>query len=275
MTTRDRPLTYAPFSACGSGCLPRPGSVPTVGRPRRAGRLLALLLVLLAGIGVALLTPALTPRGRRTATRGWFRALVRAAGVRIEVRGPGLDGPGGTLVAANHVSWLDIPAVIAVRPVRVLGKSDVRRWPVVGYLASRGGTIFIDRRHLRTLPGTVADVSGALRAGEDVLVFPEGTTRCGRTLGRFHPALFQAAVDAGAPVRPVSLRYRLADGTPTAAAAFVGEDTLVGSIRRVVATRGLVIELEPGPLLAPEGTRRTLAAATATTVRAPEVLVPV
>jgi 1-acyl-sn-glycerol-3-phosphate acyltransferase len=265
---------YAPASACGYGCLPKPGTVPQVGWPRRVIRLLAMVLVLLAGIGVAAAQPLLSPSGRADAKRAWFRRILTAAGVRLVATGDArLTAAGGTagrgtLVVSNHVSWLDIPAVLAVEGMRVLAKSDVRGWPVIGPMAARGGTLFIDRRSLRRLPGTVADIADSLRASQSVLVFPEGSTWCGRTQGRFYPAAFQSAIDAGAPVRPISLRYRLADGTPTTVASFLGEDTLLASVLRVVATRGLVVELEAGPVTDSTGaSRRDLAVAMAAIVR--------
>src|SRR4029079_5162918 len=89
--------------------------------------------------------------------------LLRASGVRLEVQGTVRPGP--VLFAANHVSWLDIPAVLAVTPMRVVAKDDVRRWPVIGLLAARGGTLFIDRRRLRRLPGTVAPTAAACAGG--------------------------------------------------------------------------------------------------------------
>jgi len=250
---------YAPVSGCGRGCLPR--ATPRVGWPVRAVRLGAVVGVVAAGVPLALLQPVLTAGGRARSVRVWFRAILRAAGVRLVVRGS-LDGA-AALVAANHVSWLDVPAVLAVEPMRVVAKSEVRRWPVIGLLAARGGTLFIDRARLRRLPGTVADIAGALRSGHSVLVFPEGTTRCGRTRGRVFPATFQAAVNAGARVRAVSLRYRLADGSPTTVAAFLGDDTLPASMLRIVATRGLTVELDVrADLSGVDGTRRALATAT-------------
>jgi 1-acyl-sn-glycerol-3-phosphate acyltransferase len=246
--------------------------------PVRVGRVLALIMVLLAGVGVALAVPLLTSRGRARTVRGWFRAVVAASGIRLVVtkgaRGSLSDG-GATLVAANHVSWLDIPAVLAVEPMRVLAKSDVRNWPVIGLLASRGGTLFIDRRRLCRLPGTVAEIAATLRGGESVLAFPEGSTWCGRTQGRFYPATLQSAIDAGVPVRPVSLQYRLADGTPTTVAAFVGDDTMLASVWRVVSTRGLVVELDARPLVPTSGrTRRETAAEVAGWVRGQPTPVP-
>jgi 1-acyl-sn-glycerol-3-phosphate acyltransferase len=263
---------YAPTSACGPDCLPRPGTTPRVAWPVRVVRLLALVLALLGGIGVALATPVLSRAAGARLTRGWFRTLLRASGVRLRVVGGELPagGPTGTLITANHVSWLDVPAVLALEPVRVVAKSDVRGWPVIGLLAARGGTVFIDRNRLRRLPVTVAEIADLLRRGQNVLVFPEGSTWCGRKRGRFYPAAFQAAIDAGAPVRPVTLRYRLADGNPTTAAAFVGDDTLVASVLRVIATRGIVVELVVGDAaptdVLPRPQRRAMAAATASLI---------
>lgn len=241
---------FGPTSACGRGCLPRPGVTPRVGWAVRAGRLLALVAVLGLGVGVAALQPIVRGRG----VRGWFRLLLRAAGVRLQIRGgsrlstSGPPAAAGTLVTANHVSWLDIPAVLAVERLRVVAKSDVRRWPVIGLLAAAGGTLFIDRRSLRRLPRTVTDIAASLRDGRSVLVFPEGSTWCGRTHGRFYPAAFQAAADAGAPVRPVQVRYLLGDGQLSTAAAFVGEDTLLDSVLRVIAVRGLTVEVRLGAI---------------------------
>jgi len=258
---------YKPVSACGRGCLPHATTVPRAAWPVRAARLAAVLGLLVCALGVALALPLLTAGGRVRAVRGWFRVLLRACGVRLVVLGDALSvetGPGGrgTLVAANHVSWLDIPALMAVDLVRVLAKSDVRRWPVVGVLARRAGTVFIDRERLRRLPVTVAEIAAALRRGHTVAVFPEGTTWCGRTTGRFYPATLQAAVDAGAPVRPVVIRYRLPDGSPTTLPAFVGDDTLLASLRRVLGARRIVAEVEVLPVLPPQvAGRRNLASA--------------
>jgi 1-acyl-sn-glycerol-3-phosphate acyltransferase len=227
-----------------------------VARPLRVLRLFALVAVLMGGVGIALVVPFVGPAGRATVMRGWFRAVVRSTGIRLVVDGSITAGGVGTLVTANHVSWLDIPVVLSMQPMRVLAKTDVRGWPVIGLLAARGGSIFIDRERLRRLPGTVAEIAAALRAGDSVLVFPEGSTWCGRTRGRFYPATLQAAIDAGAPVRPVSLRYQLHDGTATTVAAFVGDDSLLASVWRIVGTRGLTAELTAAAPVAARGRQR-------------------
>ncbi|MER5349237.1 lysophospholipid acyltransferase family protein [Kitasatospora sp. NPDC002551] len=243
---------WLPTASCTpEACLTDPA--PTVALPRRVLRLAACLAVLAAGIAFTLPARAL-PRGARDRlARFWARGLLGSLGVTVRI-GPGPDSGGGVLLVANHVSWLDIPLIAAARPGRSLAKTEVRRWPVLGRLVAWGGTVFVDRDRLRTLPRTVAEVASGLRAGRPMIVFPEGSTWCGRESGRFRPAFFEAAVRSGAPVQPVAIRYRLDDGRPTSAPAFVGEDGLLTSLARVVAVRGLVAELAFRPAIPPPPT---------------------
>lgn len=167
----------------------------------------------------------------------------------------------GVLVVANHLSWLDILVLGAVQPMRMVAKVEVRDWPLLGALARRIGTLFIDRRGLRSLPGVVDQVAGALRGGAVIGLFPEGTTWCGAASGEFRRAGFQAALDAHAPIRPVAQRFRLPDGTPTTVGAFIGEDTLLDSMLRVLRLPRLVVEIQVLSLLeaGPGTDRRELA----------------
>ncbi|CAM5251509.1 lysophospholipid acyltransferase family protein [Streptomyces griseomycini] len=251
----------------GAPCTPRDCVEPTataavvpraVRAVRAVVRLTAVGLLVLAGI-------ALLPFGRwipARPVRRWCRWIVRAAGVRVRVVGAAAP-TGGLLLVANHVSWLDVPLLAAVRPARMLAKSEIRRWPVAGPLAARAGVLFIDRDRLRALPDTVARIAGTLRGGAAVAAFPEGSTWCGRARGRFHSAVFQAALDAAVPVQPVRIRYRTARGAPVTAVAFVGDDTLLASLWRVASARGVIAEVEVRAPIPPEGPadRRALAAA--------------
>ncbi|RXS57921.1 lysophospholipid acyltransferase family protein [Streptomyces sioyaensis] len=202
--------------------------------------------------------------------RGHAAALLDALGIRVEGAAALTAGDGpGTLVVANHISWLDILALLAVEPVTLLAKREVGGWPVVGGLARRAGTHFIDRTHPRRLPDSVRQVAELLRSGRSVAVFPQATTWCTTEQGAFRRATFQAALDAGAPVRPVTLDYTQ-QGLPSTVAAFCGEDTFAGSLRRVLAARGLTIRVTAhAALTAADGDldRRELAARAARAVR--------
>ncbi len=259
----NRVHPWMPVSPCGDGCLPPAGAVPTVGRVRRLLRLLGVAVMLLAGAALATALPRLGPARRERALRAWFRALLGTLRIQLAVTGGDRFGPPGlgVLVVSNHVSWLDMVALGAVQPLRMVAKSEVRTWPLIGPLARRTGTIFVDRERLSTLPRTVAAVSRALAGGAAIGAFPEGTTWCGPAGGRFRPAVFQAAVDTATPVRPVALRYRLAGAGTTTVASFVGSATLWDAAVLVAGVRGLVVEVQLLPLLAADGSdRRALAA---------------
>ncbi|MFJ9623995.1 lysophospholipid acyltransferase family protein [Streptomyces sp. NPDC101181] len=265
------PSPWLPAAPCTpGGCARHTGAV-------RAA--LPAVLRLLTGCALVLLGVACTPSAallpaaaRERLIRSWAAAVPRAFGVRVTVRGrpgsrraAGGSAAPGELVVANHISWLDIPLVASVLPGRMLAKSEIGRWPVLGPLAARGGTLFIERDRLRALPTAVRTVAGALRSGSRVVVFPEGSTWCGRGGGVFRPAVFQAAIEAGAAVRPVRIVYRSAaphrPGPAAGAAAFVGDDPLAASLWRVVRAAGLTAEVD---VLAPipaerENGRRALA----------------
>jgi 1-acyl-sn-glycerol-3-phosphate acyltransferase len=273
----NRPHAWMPVSPCGQGCLPSAGAVPPVTRLSWLLRLLAAAATLLAGLMLLAVLPLLGPADRERTMRAWYRLLLRALRVQLEVTGgEAFAAPAaGVLVVSNHMSWLDLVALCAVQPLRMVAKSDVRCWPVISLLARRVGTIFVDRERLTTLPRTIEAASGVLAQGGAVGAFPEGTTWCGLSSGRFRPAIFQAAVDTKTPVRPVALRYRLAGGGITTVASFVGPATLWESTLRVAEVRGLVVEVHLLPPLPVTGTdRRTLAlravaAVTATSISPP------
>ncbi|WP_327340267.1 1-acyl-sn-glycerol-3-phosphate acyltransferase [Streptomyces sp. NBC_01324] len=284
-----------------------------------AALLLAGCALTLAGVLCAPLALSLTGGARRERLiRCWAHAVLRVFGVGVRITGPpavrggtsvvpitgspavrgGAAGTGGglpggpagavgiragtpgVLVVANHVSWLDIPLVAAVCPGRMLAKSDIRRWPVLGPLAALGGTLFVERERLRSLPATVRSLASALRGGARVVVFPEGSTWCGRGPGgRFRPAAFQAAIDAGAAVQPLRIRYLGGPPdhrAPAGAAAFVGDDPLTASLWRVVRAAGLTAEirvLAPIPAGAVPG-RRELARLAQSTVASDSANLP-
>ena len=166
------------------------------------------------------------------------------------------------MVAANHVSWLDIFALSGVRPTRFVAKSEIRDWPMAGWIAERAGTLFIRRERRRDTSRINELVHGALADGDCVGLFPEGTTTEGDRLLRFHTSLFEAAVANRARVHPAAVRYEHADGSLCRAMAFVGEVSFVQSLGLVIRQRGIVARLAFAPPLETAGsTRREVAAA--------------
>jgi 1-acyl-sn-glycerol-3-phosphate acyltransferase len=148
---------------------------------------------------------------------------------------------------ANHISWLDILVVHAARHCRFVSKSDVKHWPLLGTLATGGGTLYIEREKRRDAMRVVHHMAQSLKAGEVVAVFPEGTTGDGRALLPFHGNLIQAAISTQAPVQPVALRYLDAgSGKDSDGPLYLGDDTLVGSLWRTLAGRPFVAHVRFG-----------------------------
>ncbi|MBX3619418.1 MAG: 1-acyl-sn-glycerol-3-phosphate acyltransferase [Rhizobacter sp.] len=186
--------------------------------------------------------------------------MARALGLRIEAGG--VAHPGPALLVANHISWLDILAINAVHPARFVSKADVRRWPLLGWLVACGGTLFIERERKRDALRVVHQIADALKQGDTVAMFPEGTTGDGRSLLPFHANLLQAAISTGTPLQPVALRYTDADATPSRAVVWVGDTTLATSLWQVVMADGLRVGVTLlGAMAAHDQDRRDLGAA--------------
>ena len=199
-------------------------------RLRIAARLLRVLAHLLLGLGIcALLFPWLGPARRLARIRHWSGQLLRLFGVSVELA-PGSAAAAHGLWVANHVSWIDIFVINALFPCRFVAKSEVRRWPLAGALCAWAGTIFIQRANPRSLRRTMAVMVAALRDGERVAVFPEGTSAAQGGLLPFRANLFEAAIDAGVPVQPVSIAYRDAAGRLHGAVEYIGTTSLIESM---------------------------------------------
>ncbi|MGH8042183.1 MAG: lysophospholipid acyltransferase family protein [Rudaea sp.] len=176
----------------------------------RAPQLLlhALVAFPLALIAFSPLGRGVRVRGERldyTMTRWWSGRIVRIFGFRISRTGEAL--PGAVLFVANHVSWLDIELMHSQRIMSFVAKAEIERWPLVGWLATRAGTIYHRRGSGHSLNAVMQRVVECLRRGMAVGVFPEGGAGPGDRVRTFHARIFQVAVDAQVPIQPVALCY--------------------------------------------------------------------
>ncbi|MDL2338204.1 MAG: lysophospholipid acyltransferase family protein [Pseudomonadota bacterium] len=207
-------------------------------RLRGIVRLLRCGLHILRGAFICALIFPFIPAPKRMVHVGrWSVRMLAVLG--IELRASGTPEHGAALFVANHVSWIDILAINAVRPVRFVSKSDVRAWPLIGWLVACGGTLFIERARPRDALRVVHLVAEALKAGEQIAVFPEGTTSDGRSVLAFHANLLQAAISTEVPVQAVALRFSDVSAPISDAAAYVGDTTLVQSLWAVASACGL------------------------------------
>lgn len=229
---------------------------------RRLWRFPAAVLLLFGGLATVLLAfPLMSPARRDATVAAWSRLLLRAFGVRLRVVGqsglPSLaERPGGRMVVANHVSWIDIFAIDAIAPSCFIAKDDIARWPLIGTLVGRVGTLFLERGKRHAVHQATVKVAHALKEGRRIAVFPEGTTSDGARLLPFHANLLQSAVQAGVPVDPVALRYTGLDGEflgdPEGAMHFAGDITFLASAWRLLGAPGVIAELHPLAEIAPE-----------------------
>jgi 1-acyl-sn-glycerol-3-phosphate acyltransferase len=184
--------------------------------------------------------PQLSPEQREMRVQAWALQFLALWGIHLRVLGqPVASGP--ALMVANHISWLDILVIHAARHCRFVSKSDIRKWPLVGMLATGAGTLYIERTSRKDALRMVKDMADAMRNGDVVAVFPEGTTSDGRELLPFHANLIQAAIQAEAPVQPMSLQFVDArTGVPSFAPCYIGDDTLIGSMWRTLTAPPII-----------------------------------
>jgi len=216
---------------------------------RRLVRLPGLAGLLFGGLlTVFIVFPMVSQARREALIRGWSRMLLACCGVRVRevVRTGGealASQEGGRMLLANHVSWLDIFVVNAVAPATFVAKSEIARWPLVGTLVARVGTVFIERGRRRAVHEVIGALGRRLVDGRRAAVFPEGSTSDGRRVLPFFGNLAQAAIEARAPIVPIGLRYVDPDGIPSHAAAFIGDDHFLDSVWRITGHPELVAEM--------------------------------
>ncbi|HEX7155979.1 MAG TPA: lysophospholipid acyltransferase family protein [Burkholderiaceae bacterium] len=217
--------------------------------------LVGVLLHLIWGVAVAMTVFRFLPRAVRDAlVMFWSRLLLVAVGVTVDLRvrdpegvperhpGAAGDGVRGTLLLSNHTSWLDIFSLSSVVPARFVSKAEVAHWPLFGWLARGVGTLFVERGRRHAVAAINRSLANRLAAGETIGIFPEGTTTNGTVVLPFHANLIQPALDRGARLRPVGVRYTQY-GAHSEAAAYYGDMNILASLWRVVTAPRLTVEL--------------------------------
>jgi len=208
---------------------------------------------------VACAYPLLHDRRRLLLKQRWSRQLLEILGIRVDANLPGIAQ--GHLLVANHISWLDVFVLNATRPMAFVAKAEVRHWPVIGWLAAKTDTVFLQRGrrcHAREINARIANL---LAAGKDVAIFPEGTTTDGSTVLAFFGALMQPAIDSRRAIHPVSISYFDETGKPSQAPVYAGDTTMMECLAAIIATPRITARLNQTPPITPNGlaTRRTLA----------------
>lgn len=206
---------------------------------------------------VAMIYPLVSRARRERLKQSWSRKLLSILGIQLRIHG---HLQPGTLLVANHISWIDIFVINATMPTCFVSKTEVRGWPAIGWLAEKTGTLFIERGRRQHVQHIAHAMAKRLDTGQSVALFPEGTTTDGSTLLPFHAGLFQPAISAGVRVQPVTIQYKTADGHRSTAPAYAGDTTILACLWATLARHGLTAELDGlTPLSTAAAERRELA----------------
>jgi 1-acyl-sn-glycerol-3-phosphate acyltransferase len=187
--------------------------------------------------------PFASQKSKTQHIQDWSIQLLKIFGIQLQLHNEAILPPTPFLLASNHISWMDIHAINAFRPIRFVAKSDVEGWPIFGWMAKQLGTVFIRRDNARHGKQIASEVSKVLQT-QSVCIFPEGTSTTGESIKSFKPNLFEAAVIAQVPVYSLAISYKSAmTGARSEAAAFVGDMGLLESMAQILRDRSLIVEL--------------------------------
>lgn len=212
-------------------------------------------------ITAALVFPLANRDWRERLIQNWSAGLLKVLNVAVVVHGQVPDHRvRSAMFVSNHITWMDIWALNGVRPMRFIAKQEIRTWPLVGWLAKQGGTLFIERTRRQDTGRITRTATQALRDGDCLCIFPEGTTTDGTEVRQFKTSLLQPPINAGAMLWPLSIHYPLPNGGINTAIAYWADVTMMQSLKEVLKQHQIKVELRFGTPLSTKGQdRRTLA----------------
>tara|TARA_Y100001960_G_scaffold320222_1_gene392766 strand:- start:232 stop:1032 length:801 start_codon:yes stop_codon:yes gene_type:complete len=207
-------------------------------------RAIRIVLHIISGLLQSAIYPHISQLSQKRMAKNWSTGLLAILSVKLRSsRGtPPIDQNRPIMLVANHISWLDIYALMTVCPSRFVAKAEIRNWPLLGWLSKNVGTLFIERRKIADIIRINQDISNALTSGDCVAIFPEGTTSDGTTVKKFHASLLQSAVNTKASIYPIAIRYHDTSGEISKEAVYVGI-SLLESIKAILRQPWIEVEL--------------------------------
>jgi len=201
------------------------------------------LHVLRGVMTLLVLFPFLNTNAKKQHIQRWSKRLLKIFGIQLQVNNADALLGSSYLLASNHVSWMDIHAINAFKPIRFVAKSEVEKWPIFGWMAKQLGTVFINRESSRHARQVVTNMAELLKT-QSICIFPEGTSTIGKSVQPFKPNLFEAAAQAQVPVCTMAIAYFDRNtGQHSEAPAFIGDMGLIGSMAKILKNRRLRVEL--------------------------------
>ena len=211
----------------------------------RTYRISRIVMHILYGLSVsALILRRLDQHQRHLIIKRWSEKLLKILNVKLTVEGsPPNQKLKNAMFVGNHISWLDIYALNSVHPVRFIAKSEVARWPLLGWLAKQANTMFIERSQKKDAKRVAIEATESLSKGDCLCYFPEGTTSDGTELLPFKSSLMQASINSNAEVWPLAIHYPNKDGSANTRMAFVGETTFIDSMWQIISLHQSEVKL--------------------------------
>ena len=192
------------------------------------------------------------PEAKRNIIRSWARTFINLIGMKFRVKGEVYENP--CLIVANHISFVDIFALNALKPGRFIAKSEIAGWPVFGRIAKGVDTLFIERKNHRSIIAVNEQISAALMQKQTVMLFPEGKTSIGVSLLPLKANLIEPAVLSGTPVQPVAICYT-ENGQKTTKASYANI-SIFDCLWTICSTPGLAVTLKVLPIIDVTGKTR-------------------
>lgn len=200
--------------------------------------------------------PLMGHEKQRLYIQTWSQKLFKKTGIKIHIINPE-HLASHALIVANHLSWLDIFLINSAQPSRFIAKDTIRSWPLVGWLSTKAGSVYLKRNNPRDLRNTFQTLASQLHEGEYFVFFPEGTSGGSqRHLLPFHSNLFEAAIEAGAPIQPCVIHYVDEKNQFHASIDSEVKLSLMENVMRVLKTDTLRAELIVLPAIPSEGLHR-------------------
>src|SRR5450830_390717 len=219
-------------------------------------------LHVLSGLSICIFVfPFLDAEKQQQRVRTWSQQLLAICTIDVRF----IDASRGeiadrAMIVSNHVSWLDIFVINTLHPCHFVAKSDIRQWPLIGFLCEKAGTIFLARGKQREVRRIYEGLVHQIADGKRIAFFPEGTTAAQGKLLPFHANLFEAAIEAKVPVQPFVVRYVDGQGKFHPVSDFIGEMTFAQSMAIILTAPSMTAELTRLPAISTEGApRRELA----------------
>lgn len=203
--------------------------------------------------------PKATDAMKAKMIQAWCKKLLDILEVSLSFPVNNFTSGSGILFVSNHISWLDIIVINAAMPMRFLAKSEVKDWPLFGYLANKLNTVYVQRENRSDARKAVENLIDVLNEGQRICIFPEGTSSDGLSILKFKSNLFESVIASDAICIPLALTYKDVTSLEISTApAYWGEISLIESIKNIVNASPMMATISIGAVIDDCETRKAM-----------------